>query len=277
MTTYATAPAADLDGIQSVIDIAQQATAPERLDLGGYYTVTTPRGVERIDLTGDKYKDTPDRKAGTTVVRDAESFLAYYGKHADESSEVYADAENLSVTAVLDANTADSPRWANHRLSLALRTTDAWKQWTHLDGKLMGQEQFAEFLEDHLPELLEPSAATMLEIAQSIQGVAKAEFQSGTRLASGERKLAYVETVTAKAGQKGELVIPETFVIGLVPFDGSEGYRLNARLRYRINGGPLQLGYKLERPADVLKTAFGDVVTAIGEGIDVPVLNGTPA
>ncbi|HEY8985710.1 MAG TPA: DUF2303 family protein [Streptomyces sp.] len=277
MTTYTTGPAADLDSTQSVIDIAQRAAAPQRLNLGGYYTITTPRGVERIDLTGDKYKDNPDRKTGTTVVRDAESFLAYYGKHADESSEVYADAERLTVTAVLDADTPDAARWQGHRLSLQLRTTDAWKQWLALDGNLMNQEQFAEFIEDHLPELLEPAAATMLEIAQSIQGVAKAEFQSGTRLASGERKLAYVETVTAKAGQKGELVIPETFVIGLVPFDGSEGYRLTARLRYRINGGPLQLGYKLERPADVLKTAFGDVVAAIGEGIDVPVLNGTPA
>ena len=117
----------------------------------------------------------------------------------------------------------------------------------------------------------------MLEIAQSIQGVAKAEFQSGTRLSSGERKLAYVETVTAKAGQKGELVIPETFIVGLVPFDGSEGFRLTARLRYRINGGPLQLGYKLERPADTLQAAFADVVKAIGEQIDTPVMNGTPA
>ncbi|MCG0066269.1 YfdQ family protein [Streptomyces tricolor] len=265
------------DNTQVIVDTALRSAQPVELEPGKVYGFHTSTGVHKVDLTGDQYKDAPTRKTGTTVVHDTTSFLALYRKHSDEHSEVYADADRLTVTAVLDADTATTPRWQGHRLSLQLRTTDAWKQWLALDGKLMGQEQFAEFLEDHLPELLEPAAATMLEIAQSIQGVAKAEFHSGTRLASGERKLAYVETVTAKAGQKGELVIPETFVIGLVPFEGSEGYRLTARLRYRINGGPLQLGYKLERPADVLRTAFQDVVAAIGEDIDVPVLNGTPA
>ncbi|UUU21686.1 YfdQ family protein [Streptomyces sp. DSM 40750] len=262
---------------QTIVDTALLAAKPNELEAGKVYAWLTHRGVEQVDLTGDQYKDKPDRKRGTTTVRDAASFLAHYGKHADGDSEVYADAEKLTITAVLDADTADSARWGGHRLHLALRETEAWKQWIALDGKLMHQEQFAEFIEDHLPELLEPAAAEMLEIAQSIQGVAKAEFQSGTRLSSGERKLAYIETVTAKAGQKGELVIPETFVIGLVPFEGSEGYKLTARLRYRINGGPLQLGYKLERPGDIRRTAFTDVVDTISDDITVPVLNGTPA
>lgn len=261
---------------QTIVNTAVRTVPPAELTPGKYYAFNTPSGIAHVDLTSDQYKDQPTRKTGTTTVRDATSFLAYYGKHADEASEVYADTERLTITAVLNANTADAARWGDHRVQLALRTTDAWKQWLSLDGKLMSQEQFAEFLEDHLPELLEPAAAEMLEIAQSIQGVAKAEFQSGTRLASGERKLAYVETVTAKAGQKGELVIPETFTVGLVPFEGSAGYKLSARLRYRINGGPLQLGYKLERPADTLRTAFGDVVDAIDGDIEQPVLNGTP-
>lgn len=266
------------DNVQTIVDTALASAPPAELTPGKVYAFALPGGgIHKVDLTGDEYRDQPARKTGTTTVRDAQAFLTYWDKHHDADSEVYADNERLTVTAVLDAHTPGTARWGGHRLHLALRTTDAWKQWLALDGKLMSQEQFAEFLEDHLPELLTPDAATMLEIAQSIQGVAKAEFQSGTRLQSGERKLAYVETVTAKAGQKGELVIPETFVVGLVPFEGSEGYQLTARLRYRINGGPLQLGYKLERPADVQRTAFADVVKAIGEQIDTPIMNGTAA
>lgn len=262
---------------QTIVDTAVRTLTPHELTPGKIYAFNTPTGIERVDLTGDQYKGAPSRKAGITTVRDFASFVAYWEKHADDNSEVYADVERLTITAVLDAHTGDAPRWSGHILRLELRKTEAWTQWLHYDGKLMGQEQFAEFLEDHLPELREPAAAEMLEIAQSIQGAVKAEFQSGTRLSSGERKLAYVETVTAKAGQKGELVIPETFLVGLVPFEGSEGYELNARLRYRINGGPLQLGYKLERPADTLRAAFGDVVNAIGDQIEQPVMNGTPA
>ncbi|MER6235913.1 DUF2303 family protein [Streptomyces clavifer] len=260
---------------QTIVDTALRSAPPAKLEPGNYYAFHTPTGIKEVDLTGPAAA--PDRKVGTTTVRDALSFHAYFEKHADADSEVYADSDRLTVTAVLDAHQADGPRYAQHVLKLALRETEAWKQWAARDGKLMDQETFAEFLEDHLPDLLEPTAAEMLEIAQSFQATSKVDFQSASRLASGQRQFQYVETGTAKAGQKGQLAVPETFVIGLVPFEGSEGYRLTARLRYRIGTNGLQLGYKLERPADIRANAFGDVVTAIGEHIDQPIMNGTPA
>ncbi|MCQ6250873.1 DUF2303 family protein [Streptomyces malaysiensis] len=267
-----------IDNAQTIANLALRTAPPVALDLGKVHAFHTPSGVHTVDLTGDKHRDTPARKTGTTTVRDATSFLAYYEKHHDDATEVYADADRLTITAVLDAHQTDAARWGQHRLHLALRKTDAWQQWMVSDGQLMKQDEFAEFLEDHLPELLEPAAATMLEIAQSIQGATKAEFQSGTRLQTGERQFKFVETVSAKAGQKGELTIPEQFTIGLVPFEGSEGYRLTARLRYRIeSGGSLRMGYKLERPADILRTAFGDVREGIEEQLATAVMNGTPA
>jgi uncharacterized protein YfdQ (DUF2303 family) len=262
---------------QTIVDTTLRSAPPAELEPGKVYAFHTASGVHKIDLTGPEHTGTPPRKTGTTTVRDAASWIAYWEKHADTNSEVYADSERLTVTAVLDAHTEDAARWSGHRLMLSLRQTDAWKQWLQYDGKLLGQEQFAEFLEDHLPELLEPSSADMLEIAQSIQATTKVDFQSGTRLATGQRQLQYVETTTAKAGQKGQLTIPETFVVGLIPFEGSEGYRLTARLRYRIEGSGLRMGYKLERPGDIQRTAFADVVAAIGEQIDAPVMNGVPA
>lgn len=267
----------DIDNAQTIVDTALRTAPPAELQPGKFYAFHTPEGVQKVDLTGEEYRDTPARKRGTTTVRDAASFLAYWTKHHDDNSEVYADSERLTVTAVLDANTPDSARWAGHRLHLALRPTTAWQQWTQQDGQLMRQEEFAEFLEDHLPELLEPSSADMLEIAQSFQAAVKVDFQSATRLSSGQRQFQFVETQTSKAGQKGQLNVPEAFTIGLVPFEGSEGYKLTARLRHRIGQNGLQLGYKLERPDEVRKTAFADVVKAVGEQIDTAVMNGTSA
>lgn len=262
---------------QVIVDTALRSAEARELEPGKIYAFATGNGAHTVDLTGSQYTGIPDRKQGTTLVRDAVSFHAYYDKHHDTDSEVYADAERLTVTAVLDAHTADTARWSGHRLALHLRETDAWKQWVFNDGKLLGQETFAEFLEDHLPELLEPSAADMLEIAQSFQAAVKVDFQSATRLASGQRQFQYVETATAKAGQKGQLTVPETFVVGLVPFEGSEGYRLTARLRHRIGQDGLRLGYKLERPGDTRRQAFADVVKAIAEQIDQPIMNGSAA
>lgn len=266
------------DNAQTIVSTALAAAPPAELAPGKIYAFVLPGGgLHKVDLTGPEHTGQLERKTGTTTVRDAQSFLAYWDKHHDDASEVYADSDCLTVTAVLDAHQADGARWAQHRLHLALRETEAWKQWLRWNGELMGQEDFAEFLEDHLPELLEPSAAEMLEIAQSFQAAQKVDFQSATRLTSGQRQFQYVETTTAKAGQKGQLTVPEQFTIGLVPFEGSEGYKLTARLRHRIGQNGLRLGYKLERPDEIRKTAFADVVKTIGEQIDTPVMNGTAA
>ncbi len=265
------------DNLQAVINVAQQATQPHALELGKFHIVSTPAGVHQVDLTGDQHRAAPSRKVGTYTLRDVSSFLGYHGKHADADSEIYADVERLTITSVLDAHTATGARWAKHRAVLALRSTTTWTEWVTASGRLMDQETFANFLEDHLAELLDPDAATMLEVAQSIQATTKADFTSSTRLTSGQRQLSFVETVNAKAGAKGTLEIPETFVIGLRPFEGADGYKLTARFRYRISGNVLQLGFKLERPDEVRALAFADVLAAVTAGVQNPVMNGTPA
>lgn len=279
MTDYTSAELVSTGGdTQAIAALAQQALAAKEVEAGGIYLVATASGdVREFDLTGSRYTGRLDRKTGTTVVRDAASFLTYYAKHKDDASEVYSDVEKLSVTAVLDAHSADEPGFGEHRLTLALRRTKAWQEWLALDGQLVDQDRFANFLEDQLPYLENPDAATMLEIAQSIKATTKAEFQSSSRLQSGERRFVFTEDTTAKAGSKGDLQIPETFVIAVPPFEGASPYRMNARFKYRLGGGHLHLGFKLEQPEERAKAAFADVLAAIAEGIDTPVLNGTPA
>lgn len=266
------------DNVQPIAALAQQALAPKDVEPGRIYLVATADGeIETVDLTGPEFTGRLERKTGTTTVRDAASFLTYYAKHHDENTEVYSDVEKLTVTAVLDAHQADAARFGAHRLHLALRKTKAWEEWTNLDGKLLTQDQFANFLEDHLPNLVEPDAATMLEIAQSIKATTKAEFQSSSRLQSGERKFAYVEDTKASAGAKGDLAIPEVFKIAVPPFEGADAYSMTARFKYRLEHSNLTLGFKLEQPEERAKAAFADVLAAIAEGVDAPILNGTPA
>ncbi|MFE6488849.1 DUF2303 family protein [Streptomyces sp. NPDC057757] len=263
--------------VQAVSALAQQALAPKEVQPGSIYLVANAQGdIEEFDLTGPSYTGVLDRKTGTTTVRDAASFLTYYAKHHDDATEVYSDVEQLSVTAVLNAHGPAAADFGDHRLTLGLRRTKAWQDWLSRDGKLLDQDQFANFLEDQLPYLETPDAATMLEIAQSIKAHTKAEFQSSSRLSSGERKFVFTEDTTATAG-KGDMAIPETFVIAVPPFEGAAAYKMTARFKYRLDRGVLLLGYKLEQPEERLKAAFTDVVAAIGEGIDTPILNGTPA
>lgn len=268
----------DSTAIETIADLARDGHESENLIPGAIYAFRLGDKVELVDLTGDVYLDVPRRKRGTVQVRDVASFAEYWRKHHDAASEVYADRERRTVTAVLDAHAADVPGWGQHRLVLALTYSEALKAWLDRDGKLMDQEHFAEFLDDQRADIREPSAAEMLEIAQTIQGTSKVDWQAGHRLVDGQRRIGYVETNTASAGQKGEIAIPTQITIGVQVFDGSAvAHALTARFRHRIDGGRLRLMYKLDRPADVVTAAFDGVVAELGEACSATVLRGTPA
>ena len=271
----------DHEVIADIAELVGNALEPTQLELGGYYVVVTGGQPHKIDLTGDQYQAQPRRKTGTTTVRDVPSFRDYWLKHQRaDVSEVYAERETIKVTAVLDAHGAedDATGWGQHRLVLALKYSTAYAAWKTRDGRDMSQEEFAEFLEDNRADIFQPSAAEMLEVAQSIQALSKVDFSSGFRLVDGQRRLTYTESIEAKAGQRGELAIPAEIVLHLPIFDGATGAdELVARFRHRLQNGQLRLSYKLDRPDDVVTAAFEGVIGDVAEECGATVLRGTPA
>ena len=262
---------------QPIIDAAIASADPKPLgDSGRFFTVAVPGGREEggdvkvIDLAAEadrfEFANRPRRKSGVYKVHDADSFVAYLAKHADPDTEVWADAVAAKITGVLDAHLAlvsggdVGPRHEAHRVEYSVLLTDAWKAWREHDGKLLDQSAFAEHIENRLVDIVEPLAADMLELAQSFHATSDVTFKSSKRLNSGERQLQYREQIDATAGRDGQLAIPETFRIGLQPFEGADKFGITARFRYRIDNGHLRIGYKLERPEDVLRAAFLTVV-----------------
>lgn len=239
----------------------------------GYKVVTTQVDDERL-------LPCPRRKTGTVVVRDAASFLAYFGKHAPLNAEVFADDEKGTVTAVLNAHggVGGDAQWQDHRLVLRMVPSPAWVAWTDRSGKYLPQVEFAEFIEANLPDIAEPPAAAMLELAQTFEATKSVDFESSHRLSSGERRLEYKETLAAKAGQRGQIDIPTQITLGLAPWRGGDVYRVTARFRYRIADGRLLLGYVLDRPEDVLDAAFREICSQIADELDGrPLLHGLPS
>jgi uncharacterized protein YfdQ (DUF2303 family) len=266
--------------------VVEQAVEAVELPTGKIYAFKLSDRVHQVDLTGDQYRDFPRRKRGTVIVRDVPSFLAYYDKHSDASSEVYADRAGRRVTAVLDAHEAEGligatsdthARWGLHRVELQLKHSDSFEAWAAYNGRAMAQLAFAEFVEDHRADITSPPAADLLELAQSFQATTKVTFRSGTRLKSGQRTLSYVEEQAASGGS-GDLTIPDSFDLAVPVFEGATvADPLTARLRYRINEGKLAMIYVLDRLAEVVDAAFEGIVAEVDAGVTVPILRGTPA
>lgn len=272
---------------QSIIDLARESTLPHQVSPGQIYLVQTANGMQQVDLTGEQYRSRPKRKKGTVTVDDVASFAQYYAKHADDEdagygAEVFADTDRAVITAVLNAHGAAEPHWQDHRLVLRMRQTDQWKAWADpaRDRKLMSQQAFAEFIEDHAADIAPDgpvSAADLLEIAQSFHAHTKVTFASGKRLASGETEFAYVEETTANAGKKGTIAIPGEFELALKPFEDCAGYRVRARFRYRLNDGVLALGYHLDDPAATFRAAVGEVIEQAEQECSVKIMRGQPS
>lgn len=264
----------------AIIEAAMMTAEPHPLEVGRVYGWSTKNGVERVDLTGDEYRDLPRRKTGTTVVRDIVSFRHYWKKHADDlQAEVYADADRDKVTAVLNTHTSSEPGWGDHRLVYALRRTDAWQVWSGYDGKLLGQVEFAELLEARLPDIAEPDGADLLELAQTFSATTEAVFKSGNILATGERQLVYSEQIQASGGRGGKTItIPKRIVLQICPYEDSAPVQVTARFRYRVHEGTLRLGYVLDQPAEILTAAFTSVVAQLSAELGgVDIMRGTPA
>lgn len=263
--------------LADVIDVAQQATDPHQLDPVHPHGVTLPSGARHEVIDLERFLPTPRRKAGKVSLHDGESFAAYIVKHKlDGATTLYADVTTQRIVAVLDDASSADPGWRGHVATLDLKRTDAWKAWIAKDNQLLRQVAFAEHIEDNLADIVEPDGATMLEIAQTFQAHTNVRFESSRLLHSGQRQFVYVEDGSATAGAKGDIEVPKDLVLGLTPFEVGEAYRVTARIRYRLSSGELQLGYKLDRPEDILRSAFADVVKEVQQRVGEDVLYGTP-
>lgn len=270
----------------AIIEAARLSTEGTELALGTLYAFPDAHGgIQVIDLGTDAHRQRqgkePARKTGTVKLTEAPSFSFYVNDHKDnEATSLWADRDAGRIVAVLNGHVKnhDDAGWGDHRAVLTLRKSPAWVAWTEASGKMIPQVKFAEFLEDRAGDVVTPDHATLLEVATSIEGTKGAAYKSGVRLDNGEIQFRYEETVAAKAGQRGDLTIPSSIELGIAPFDGMDAYKVSARFRYRIgDDGVLYLGVVLDRPEDVLRSAFSQVLQDVELVTGLAVMHGSPA
>lgn len=272
---------ATIGDIDAALTYAAAHTLPDRVDIAADLVALRVRPGEdwqQIDLR--HLRPAPGRSTGTVLVYDAESFalaverlaITDIGGGARPKPVVYVDPAANELTAVLNDDTATAPGWRDHRVALELRRTPEWAAW--IAGQDYGpQRAFAERIEDGMPEIVTPSGAVMLELAQTFHATIDVKFRSGARLADGSTQFLFDEDVKASAGSSpGSLTIPELFTIGVAPFVGSDVVAVDARLRYRLRSGDLAIGYFLVRAEAVELDAFGSVVASVRDFLDESVL-----
>lgn len=248
-----------------VAELAGQAAEPRQLEPGTIYAIADGAGKTKVVST-DEYGTSPRRAVAKRKVNDSASFNAYVKKHGTPATEVWADTKNAAITAILDAH-GDEPGWESHNVALMLEKSTPWLAWEASDGRLMNQLEFAEFIDVRATDVRDPDPLVLMEIAQHFSAHRNVEFESSQRIDNGQTQLVYKEKIAAKVGEKGDLAIPDRITLVLKPYIGGRLYYVFARFRYRIGeGGTLGIGYVLERPQEVLDSAFADILAEIKDG-----------
>lgn len=217
----------------------------------------------------------PTRKRGTVALRDVKSFITLVNADKQSGTRLYGNYTSPGFVAVFNDHGSFNPGWQDHKAVFNCPTSIEWKTWHGKNGVKMNQEDFAQFIEDNLPDIAMPPAADMLEISRTLEAKKKVNFASGIRLANGQNQLTYEEEISGTAA-KGQIQVPEEFTIGIPVLEGGIKYAVTARLRYRIlDGGKMNMWFELVRPHKILEDAIKEVWFQIEQETTLTVLNGS--
>ncbi len=257
--------AASAAGVEDIARLTAAGLAPK--EIAGTTHLVVPERYKHIDLTEvvRKAQVAPDRKTGTVVLSDLASLLQYMAdQHAQSAGYVFADPDSRTITVVFN-DQKGFPGWRDHRAVYKAALTPEAERWLSHSCKPFTQTEFAEFIEDNLADLQGVEGQTLLAVATTIAAATGINFSSAKRLDNGQTQLTYTETIDARAGADGALQIPKTFSLGLRLFKNGGGYKLTARLKYRLHAGAVKFHYELERPENALDDAFAGYIKQVRE------------
>lgn len=246
--------------VREIAGLAKEVGDWHSIDLDAPQYAVIPEDAKLELLDGAKfrpdYQDEPQRPTGVATPGTVQAFIDYVKRFSSDQLTIWVPVTEGKISAVFNDNDKETPGWGDFRAELTLTKTPEWTHWAGASGSYMPQEDFADHIEDGMAEIIDPPAADLLEMAQSIHATNNVNFKSQKRLASGEVQFEYTEDLDATAGKDGDLKIPSEFELAIAPFIGEDKYKVKARLRYRLNNGNLSIGYKLIRPDAVLRDAY---------------------
>lgn len=220
----------------------------------------------------------PGYVSQNVTLQTRDSLVEYVNRFKKPATMLFADQERSTIVAVVDYHKPGDdencdPDHAAHRASMVLPFSQEWMIWTSFAGKMVGQLEFARFMEENAAEVVAPDAATLIETVRDIQAHRKVNFTKAVRTASNNENFEF--TQESEARTKGGIELPTQFVLNLPVYFGEPMTELRAFLRWEISDeGGLKLGIQLHRAEHVRQACFRVIATEIAERTQTPVVYG---
>jgi uncharacterized protein YfdQ (DUF2303 family) len=202
----------------------------------------------------------PPCRRGTTVLYDLPSFMAHVRRHSPgDTTVIYLDTEEERITAIYNGTDSEGGcGWGDDRAVIEIKASPEWREWESRSGAMMGQYELAEWIEEHLEEIAPPEEGSdhakpldLLAMAKDLQIHTKGTFARKVDPRTGTGSLTY-----ATEHGEGSTRIPRAFGVALRPWEGADAFRIEARLRFSLEGGKAAFSFKLHRLEEVWRAAW---------------------
>ena len=292
----------DDNGVASALKFAELNQKIETVELpDGKFAVVLPRGKEIKSVKGfiDEYKSAPDRHFGTSTHETPASLIEHVNAFKTESSVLFANMSRKepAIQAVYNYRTPAAPSKGDWMARMNFTLSDQWKEWTKQDGQMLGQDEFAEFIEAHADDVVSPpesadesfagtrqlaimlglKIATQFEVINLSRGLEiNSEFKAKNIVnpGSGERQIQFTSSHSDVGGQK--LTIPGLFLIAIPVFQNGMLFRMPVRLKYRIKDETIKWGFNIYQPEKNFDAAYTDECGKIADNTGLPIFFGRP-
>jgi uncharacterized protein YfdQ (DUF2303 family) len=231
------------------------------------------------DVTEDNAVATqlPDHITQGVTLQTTDSLIDYIDTFKTPETVLFADIDTNSMVAAIDYHDPSTTREAqagsvSHLATMVLPHALEWKLWTSISGRLMGQLEFARFLEENSGDISAPSGADVLEACRDLQAKRSVNFIKAVRTSTDNENFEFTDETVAKT--KGGLELPAKFTLRIpVYFDG-EVVTVEAMLRWKVEDNNLQLGIALHRAEQVRQAVFKAVVGDVAARTERPAMFG---
>lgn len=294
--------------VRAMHDVLVEHIAPKEMGLpieadGETRLVVAPAGhqLHSLEPALAALRAAPRRTRGTSAHQTIDSFVAHAlhsGNPARSAVFVDVSGQRPKVVAVYDYDAPEGPGWREHRATLDLPFSEEFVAWVDASKNELSQETFANFLEKHLLDVLDPvliardapsamavadslgityaTQAALLGLSRNLDVKVNQRVEQTQKLQSGEGTLHFEESHTTKS-ENQVVKVPGGFCLALGVFRGDDAKSvIPVRLRYRVKDQRVVWTLALHRIDEVLRAEVEAMVQRLAAATKLRTYAGVP-